>query len=50
MQEIRSANPPVITGSCDSNNSRARQHRRLKLGSKLKYLKILIPSSVIQVV
>ena len=39
MQEIRSSNPPVITGICDPNKSRAQDHRSLKLGSKLKYLK-----------
>ena len=26
MQEIRSSNPPVITGICDPNKSRARHH------------------------
>ena len=40
MQEIHSSNPPVVTGVFDSNKSRARHHRSLKLGSKLKYLKI----------
>ena len=40
MQEIRSSNPPVVTGICDSNKSWARHHRSLKLGSKLKYLKL----------
>ena len=39
-----------FTGICDPNNSRARHHRNLKLGSKSKYLNILIPSFVIQVV
>ena len=39
-QEIRSSNPPVDTGICDPNKSRARHHRSLKLGSKLKYLNI----------
>ena len=38
MQEICSSNPPVITGIYDPNKSRARHHRSLKLGSKLKYL------------
>ena len=38
MQEIHSSNPPVVTRICDPNNSRARHHRSLKLGSKLKYL------------
>ena len=38
MQEIRSSNPPVITGIRDPNKSRARHHRSLKLGSELKYL------------
>ena len=28
-------NPPVVTESCDSNNSLARHHHSLKLGSKL---------------
>ena len=27
MQEIRSSNPPVVTGICDPNKSRARHHR-----------------------
>ena len=39
MQEIRSSNPPVVSGICDPNKSRARHHRSLKFGSKLKYLK-----------
>ena len=39
MQEIRSSSPPVVTGICDPNKSRARHHRSLKLGSKL-YLNI----------
>ena len=30
----------MATGICDPNKSRARHHRSLKLGSKLKYLKI----------
>ena len=38
MQEIRNSNPPVVTGICNPNKSRARHHRSLKLGSKLKYL------------
>ena len=38
MQEIRSSNPPVVTGICDPNKSRARHRRSLKLSSKLKYL------------
>ena len=41
MQDIRSSNPPVVTGICDPNKSRARYHRSLKLGSKLKYLNYL---------
>ena len=28
MQEIHSSNPPVVTGICDSNNSRAWHHHR----------------------
>ena len=39
MQEIRSSNPPVAAGICDFNKTPARHHLRLKLGSKLKYLK-----------
>ena len=39
MQEIRSSNPPVVTGIFEPNKSRARHHRCLKLGSKLKYRK-----------
>ena len=27
MQVIRSSNPPVVTGICDPNKSRARHHR-----------------------
>ena len=42
MQEISSSNPPVVTGICDPNKSRARHHHSLKLGSKLKYLKIAV--------
>ena len=29
MQDIRSSNPPEVTGICDSNKSRARHHRSL---------------------
>ena len=39
MQEIRSSNPPVVTGICDPSKSRAQHHGSLKLGSKLNYLK-----------
>ena len=28
MQEFRSSNPPVITGICDPNKSRAQHHRK----------------------
>ena len=38
MKEMGSSNPPVVTGICGPNKSRARHHRSLKLGSKLKYL------------
>ena len=31
----------MVTGICDPNKSRARHHRSLKLGSKLKYLNII---------
>ena len=31
MQEIRSSNPPVATGICDPNKSRARHHRKKNL-------------------
>ena len=41
MQEISSSDPPVVIGICDLNKSRARRHRSLKLGSKLKYLNII---------
>ena len=41
MQEYRSSNPPVVTGICDPNKSRARHHHSFKLGSKLKYLNII---------
>ena len=42
MQQIRSSNPPVITGICDPIKPRARHHCSLKLGSKLNYLNIPI--------
>ena len=29
MQEIRSSNPPVVTGICDPNKSQGRHHRGL---------------------
>ena len=38
MQEIRSSSLLVVTSICDPNKSRARHHRSLKLGSKVKYL------------
>ena len=38
MHEIRSSNPPVVTGICDPNKSQARHHRSFKIGLKLKYL------------
>ena len=38
MHEIHSSKPPVVTGICDPNKSRARNHHSLKLGLKLKYL------------
>ena len=41
MQEICSSYPPVVTGICDPNKSRARHHRSLKLGSKLNHLIML---------
>ena len=40
MQGIHSSNLPVVTGICDPNKYRARLNRNLKLGSKLKYLKM----------
>ena len=40
MQGIPSLNPPVVTGICDPNKSRARHHRSLKLASKSKHLNI----------
>ena len=45
-QKIRSSNTPVVTGICDPNKSRARDHRSLKLGSKLKYLNNFIVAIV----
>ena len=41
MQEIRSSNPPVVTGICDPIKSRAGYHRSFKLGSKLKHLTLI---------
>ena len=38
MEEILSLNPLVVTGICNPSKSRARHHRSMKLGSKLKYL------------
>ena len=39
MQEIRSLNPPKVTGICDPSKSRARRHCRkyLKITSELHY-------------
>ena len=31
MQEIRSSNPPVVTGISDPNKSQARHHQRVHL-------------------
>ena len=40
MREIRSSNPPVVTGICDPNKSRARHHRRKAFSNKsLRILK-----------
>ena len=33
MQEVRSSNPPVVTGFCDPNKSRTRHHRNVKTNS-----------------
>ena len=38
MQDVHSSNLLVVTGISDSSKSRARHHRSLKLGSRLKYL------------
>ena len=40
LQEIRSSNPPVVTGICDPNKSRARHHRKVTifLAVHVKYL------------
>ena len=40
MQEICSSDPPVVTGICDPNKSRAQHHLSLKLDSELKYFNI----------
>ena len=40
MQEIRSSDPLAVTGICEPNKSRARHHHSLKLGSRMKYVKI----------
>ena len=47
MQEIRSLNPPVVTGICDPNESRALLRRSLKLGSKLKHLIIKMTAAFV---
>ena len=46
MQEIRSSNSHMNTGICNPNKSRARHHRSLKLGLKLKYLKNVYISAI----
>ena len=35
---VCSSNPPVVTGICDPNKSRAQHHCSFKFSSKLKYL------------
>ena len=40
MQDTGSSNPVVVTRIWNPNKSRAQHHLSLKLGSKLKYLKI----------
>ena len=35
MQEIRSSNPPAVTGICDPNKSRAQHHRNNSLSFKI---------------
>ena len=39
-KQVRSSNPPVVTGIRNPNKSRAQHRRSLKLGSKLNYLNI----------
>ena len=40
MQEIRSSNPPVVTGICDPNKFRARHHLSFKVHIIAKFQKI----------
>ena len=40
MQEIRRSNPPVVTGIYDPNKFWAQHYHSMKLGLKLKYLRI----------
>ena len=42
MQEVRSPNPPVVTGICDQNKYRARDCRSFNLGLKEKYLCLIL--------
>ena len=54
MQEIRNSNPPVVTGICDPNKSRAWHHRThvlipnlidkidLKIGGKSLLYQIIV--------
>ena len=38
MQEIRSSDPPVVTGICNSNKSRAPHHRSLNKDNNRSFL------------
>ena len=42
MQEIRSSNLLVVTGTCDPSKSRALHHHSLKLSPKLIYLNMVL--------
>ena len=46
MQEISSSNSPAFTGIWDPDKSWAQHHHNFKLGSKLKYLKMLDKFSI----
>ena len=40
MQEIRSSNPPVVTGICDPSKSRARHYRNCDLTKRQQRVRL----------
>ena len=45
MQDIRSSSPPVVTGNCDLNKSRARHHRKEEITKNITFRLQLIDSA-----